>query len=61
MNDERKASAIACLEAAVAYYASLGVKVERVMTDNGRAISLEPSVRPAEGGAALGRGYEGGT
>jgi transposase InsO family protein len=35
MNDERKASAIAFLEAAVAHYASLGVKVERVMTDNG--------------------------
>ena len=35
MNDERKTSAIAFLEAAVAYYASLGVKVERVMTDNG--------------------------
>ena len=27
MNDERKTSAIAFLEAAVAYYASLGVKV----------------------------------
>ena len=35
MSDERKASAIAFLEAAVAYYASLGIKVERVMTDNG--------------------------
>jgi transposase InsO family protein len=35
MNDERKESAVAFLEAAVAYYASLGVKVERVMTDNG--------------------------
>jgi transposase InsO family protein len=35
MKDERKASAIAFLEAAVAYYASLGIKVERVMTDNG--------------------------
>ena len=35
MNDERKTSAIAFLEAAVAYYASLGVKVEQVMTDNG--------------------------
>jgi len=35
MKDERKESAIAFLEAAVAYYASLGVKVERVMTDNG--------------------------
>ncbi len=35
MNDERKTSAIPFLEAAAAYYASLGVKVERVMTDNG--------------------------
>ena len=35
MNDERKESAVAFLKAAVAYYASLGVKVERVMTDNG--------------------------
>jgi transposase InsO family protein len=35
MRDEKKASAIAFLEAAVAYYATLGVKVERVMTDNG--------------------------
>src|SRR6185295_11672742 len=35
MIDERKESAVAFLEAAVAYYASLGVKVERVMTDNG--------------------------
>ncbi|MGH9809156.1 MAG: IS481 family transposase [Terriglobia bacterium] len=33
--DERKASAIAFLKAAVAYYAKLGVKIERVMTDNG--------------------------
>jgi transposase InsO family protein len=33
--DERKMSAIAFLKAAVAYYASLGVRVERVMTDNG--------------------------
>jgi transposase InsO family protein len=33
--DERKESAIAFLEAAVAYYASLGVAVTRVMTDNG--------------------------
>jgi transposase InsO family protein len=35
MRDERKASAVAFLEAAVSYYASLGVKIERVMTDNG--------------------------
>lgn len=33
--DERKRSAVAFLKAAVAYYARLGVKVERVMTDNG--------------------------
>jgi transposase InsO family protein len=33
--DERKASAVAFLKAAFAYYAKLGVKVERVMTDNG--------------------------
>src|SRR3954449_3160976 len=35
MKDERKESAIVFLKAAIAYYASLGVKVERVMTDNG--------------------------
>ena len=33
--DEKKGSAIAFLKAAVAYYASLGVTVTRVMTDNG--------------------------
>ena len=35
MKDERKASAIAFLKACIAYYASLRIKVERVMTDNG--------------------------
>lgn len=35
MEDERKQSAVAFLRAAVAYYESLGVTVERVMTDNG--------------------------
>lgn len=35
MPNEKKRSATAFLKAAVAYYASLGVKVERVMTDNG--------------------------
>jgi transposase InsO family protein len=35
MKDERKESAVAFLEATAAYYASLGVKIERVMTDNG--------------------------
>jgi transposase InsO family protein len=35
MASERKQSAITFLNQAVAYYNSLGVKVERVMTDNG--------------------------
>jgi transposase InsO family protein len=35
MASERKRCATAFLKAAVAYYASLGIKVERVMTDNG--------------------------
>ena len=33
--DEKKQSAVAFLKAAAAYYQNLGVKVERVMTDNG--------------------------
>jgi transposase InsO family protein len=33
--DEKKESAVAFLNAALAYYASLGVTVSRVMTDNG--------------------------
>jgi transposase InsO family protein len=35
MPDQRKDSAVAFLEAAVAYYASLGIRVQGVMTDNG--------------------------
>jgi transposase InsO family protein len=35
MKTERKGCAVAFLEASVAYYASLGVTVESVMTDNG--------------------------
>jgi transposase InsO family protein len=35
MKSERTACAIAFLKAAIAYYASLGITVERVMTDNG--------------------------
>src|SRR5262245_8569738 len=35
MPSEKRRSAIAFLKGAVAYYDSLGVKVERVMTDNG--------------------------
>ena len=34
-SNERKDSAVAFLKAAVAYYQSLGITVERVMTDNG--------------------------
>ena len=33
--DQRKESAVAFLEAAVAYFATLGIRIERVMTDNG--------------------------
>lgn len=33
--DEKAVSAVAFLKASVAYYASLGVTVSRVMTDNG--------------------------
>ena len=35
MPDEHKEGAVAFLEAAVAYYAKLGIRIERVMTDNG--------------------------
>jgi transposase InsO family protein len=35
MPNEKKRSATAFLRAALAYYASLGLKIERVMTDNG--------------------------
>lgn len=35
MKNERKGCAIAFLKAAVAYYQSLGIRIERVMTDNG--------------------------
>jgi len=35
MKNEKKGCAVAFLKAAVAYYASLGVTIERVMTDNG--------------------------
>ena len=35
MPDQKKRSAISFLKEAIAYYARLGVKIERVMTDNG--------------------------
>jgi hypothetical protein len=34
-SDQRKESAVAFLEAAIDYFASLGIRVEGVMTDNG--------------------------
>ena len=50
MKDERKSSAVAFLEAAVAHYASLGVKMERVMSEQWillRLASLSPSLPEA--------------
>ena len=48
--NERKASAVAFLKAAVTYYAKLGVSIERVMTDNGSLLqNLAPSAEPASG------------
>ncbi len=41
--DERKQSAVAFLQAAVAYYASLGVAIARVMTDTAPATGRSPS------------------
>jgi transposase InsO family protein len=35
MADQRKESAVTFLKAAVAYYVKLGIRIERVMTDNG--------------------------
>jgi len=42
MSSEKRRSAIAFLKAAVAYYENLGVKVERVMTDNGSCYKSLP-------------------
>src|SRR5712672_453289 len=48
MKSERKACAVAFLRAAVAYYKSLGVTVERVMTDNGSCYRSKAFVRACE-------------
>jgi hypothetical protein len=42
MPNEKKESAIAFFKRAHAWYKSLGIKVERVLTDNGSAIPLVP-------------------
>ncbi len=47
--DERKASAVAFLKAAVASYAKLGVTVERVMTDNGSCYRSRAFARACKG------------
>src|SRR6201990_3554238 len=41
MPNQRKESAVAFLEAAVAYFARLGIRIERVMTDNGSCYRSE--------------------
>lgn len=41
--DEREDSAVAFLKAAVAHYAALGVKIKRLLTDNGSAYRSQPS------------------
>ena len=50
--DEKKESAVAFLKAAVAYYASLGVTVVRVMTDNGSCYRSK-AFRKARSGLGL--------
>ena len=50
--DEKKESAVAFLKAAVAYYASLGVTVLRVMTDNGSCYRSK-AFRKARSGLGL--------
>lgn len=44
--DEKKHEAVACVHNAVAYYAGLGVRIKRLLTDNGAAF------RPKESAAA---------
>ena len=46
--DERRGSAIAFLRAAVAYFASLGVTVRRILTDNGSAFRSKRFKRACE-------------
>jgi len=46
--DERRLSAVAFLRASVAYFASLGVTIRRVLTDNGSAFAPSALPRRAE-------------
>lgn len=45
MPDEKKGSAVPFLKAALAYYANLGIAVERVMTDNGTCYASKAFAR----------------
>jgi transposase InsO family protein len=49
LRDERKESAAAFLQAAVAHYAALGVKIERLLTDNGSAYRSRLFKKTCEG------------
>lgn len=46
--DEKKTSAAAFLRAAVAHYAALGVRIQRVLTDNGSAYRLQAFARACQ-------------
>ena len=46
LTDQRKESAVTFLEAAVAYYAKLGIRIERVMTDNGSCYRSKSCFEP---------------
>ena len=48
MPDEKAKSAVAFLKAAVAYYDSLGVRVARVMTDNGPCYKAQAFARAGQ-------------
>jgi transposase len=50
--DQKKESAVAFLFATIAYFQSLGVTVERVMTDNGSCYRSKPSRAPAGSSAS---------
>src|SRR6201993_2765210 len=52
MKNEKRGCAVAFLKAAVAYYASLDVKVERVRPTTAHATNPLPSRRPASGSAS---------
>ena len=45
-DDERKGSAVAFLQAAVAHYAALGVTIKRLITDNGSAYRSQLCLMP---------------